>query len=189
MHHIIFYDYIVNCRDYTTVEERKILPINKTIYSVPNNKWLPLLNLTSQIFANIYLHQLDEYPKHELWVKYYVRYADDFLILSENKSDLLKYRNKIKIFLSKELKLTLHPNKFNLQNIKKGCIFLWVMLYPFHRIIKKWTISKCFYKMKHKQIEFHKKYQSLMSYNWLAKHHDSYWLMQQWKYTFVSSFE
>lgn len=185
LHQIVFYDYIGNCRDCTTEKERKILPINKTMLSVPKNKWLPLWNLTSQIFANIYLDQLDLFIKHELWIKYYIRYADDFIILSTNKSELLKYRNKIKIFLSDKLKLTLHPDKFYLQNIKKGYIFLWVMIYPFHRTIKKWIISRCFKKMNNRQKSFQKKYQSLMSYNWLAKHHDSYGIQKQWECYFL----
>ena len=72
---------------------------------------LPLGNLTSQLFANIYMNEFDHFAKHRLKTKYYIRYADDFVILSDNKSWLENQTEPIKIFLSRRLKLELHPNK------------------------------------------------------------------------------
>lgn len=77
---------------------------------------IPLGNLTSQVFANIYLNELDQFVKHKLKAKHYLRYADDFLILSEDKSSLEGLITKIDYFLKTELKLNLHANSYRLKN-------------------------------------------------------------------------
>jgi RNA-directed DNA polymerase len=70
---------------------------------------LPLGNLTSQLFANIYLNKFDQFVKYKLKLKHYIRYADDFVIFSQNKNYLEKQSSPIKSFLSKNLKLEVHP--------------------------------------------------------------------------------
>lgn len=88
---------------------------------------LPLGNLTSQIFANVYLNELDQFVKHKLKAKYYVRYADDFVILTENKKLLENVLQEIGIFLKNRLKLELHPDKILIKTIHSGVDFLgWV---------------------------------------------------------------
>ena len=80
------------------IKDRSLLSIILKIidsYSFNNNKGIPIGNLTSQLFANIYLNELDQYVKHTLKVKYYYRYVDDFIILSNNKKQLKGYRRKI----------------------------------------------------------------------------------------------
>ena len=72
---------------------------------------LPLGNLTSQLFCNIYLNELDQFIKHTLKVKHYIRYADDFVIMSQDKVWLKEQIPRIQNFLHKELKLILHHNK------------------------------------------------------------------------------
>jgi retron-type reverse transcriptase len=71
---------------------------------------MPLGNLTSQFFANVYLNELDYFVKHKLKAKYYIRYVDDFVILNKNKQILEDYFIKIKRYLT-NLKLELHPDK------------------------------------------------------------------------------
>ncbi|HBR80124.1 TPA: hypothetical protein DEA21_00510 [Candidatus Uhrbacteria bacterium] len=80
---------------------------------------LPLGNLTSQLFANVYLNRFDQFVKHRLKAKYYIRYADDFVILSENKKDLQELIKPLSDFLSSELKLILHPNKIFIPAINR----------------------------------------------------------------------
>lgn len=88
---------------------------------------LPLGNLTSQIFANVYLNELDQFVKHKLKAKYYIRYADDFVILTENKKLLENVLQEIGIFLKNRLKLELHPDKIFIKTIHSGVDFLgWV---------------------------------------------------------------
>jgi retron-type reverse transcriptase len=72
---------------------------------------MPLGNLTSQFFANIYLNELDYFVKHKLKAKYYLRYVDDFMILHENKEQLEIWKEEIQRFLQDNLKLELHPEK------------------------------------------------------------------------------
>jgi len=93
-------------------------------------KGMPIGNLTSQLFANIYLDPLDQYIKHELKVKYYVRYADDFVIMADNQTYLEETLSKIKIFLTEQLKLTLHPNKISIRDYYLGTDFLGYVIFP-----------------------------------------------------------
>ena len=78
-------------------------------------KGIPLGNLTSQLFANIYLDPLDKFVKHQLRAKYYLRYADDFMLSDTNPDRLLGYLIEINRFLRDNLGLTLHPNKIILR--------------------------------------------------------------------------
>ncbi len=91
------------------IKDRKLLWLTREILlSTEGMKGLPLGNYTSQMFANIYLNELDQYAKHNLKCKYYFRYMDDIVILSENKQDAQDILNKITIFLKENLSLTLN---------------------------------------------------------------------------------
>lgn len=97
---------------------------------------LPLGNLTSQIFANVYMDELDQYLKHKLHIKQYIRYADDFVLLSRDRGYLESVLPLIHIFLSRELKLTLHPSKIELKTIASGVDFLGWVHFPDHRVLR-----------------------------------------------------
>ena len=85
-----------------------LILLQKIIQSFPN-QGIPIGNLTSQYFANIYLDKLDQFITRKLKLQYYIRYADDFVILSPNRQDLLDLIPVIKEFLEFTLNLTLHP--------------------------------------------------------------------------------
>jgi len=87
------------------------------------DKGIPIGNLTSQLFANIYLNELDQFVKHSLKIKHYFRYVDDFLIFSESKQKLHIYKYKIREFL-KTLKLKIPYKKTNIYKINTGVDFL-----------------------------------------------------------------
>ena len=87
-------------------------------------KGLPLGNLTSQILVNIYMNEFDHFVKRGLKVKYYIRYADDFVILSEDGNYLEKILPEINNFLEKKLKLQLHPDKVFIKTLASGVDFL-----------------------------------------------------------------
>ena len=87
-------------------------------------KGMPLGNLTSQFFANVYLNELDQFVKHKLKAKYYIRYVDDFVILHNDRLILEQYRIKINEFLKAELKLELHPDKSKILLLERGVGFL-----------------------------------------------------------------
>lgn len=102
----------------------KLIPSHKTLFKVPKNQGLPIGNLTSQFFANVYLDELDQFVKHKLKAKYYLRYVDDLVILSQSRGQLKIWRGEIDKFLREKLKLKLHPKKQILQDIDKGIDFV-----------------------------------------------------------------
>jgi len=97
-------------------------------------KGLPLGNVTSQLFANIYLNELDQFVKHTLKIKYYFRYCDDFIIVSEDSESLSGLIERIREFLYENLRLELHPNKVEVRSVKKGIDFLGYVMLP-HMIV------------------------------------------------------
>lgn len=101
---------------------------------------LPLGNLTSQLFANIYLNELDQFVKHQLKAKYYIRYADDFVILSHDKVWLKSLLPLLECFLTLRLRLTLHPDKVFIQTLSSGVDFLGWVKFPNHRVLR--TVTK-----------------------------------------------
>lgn len=107
-------------------------------------KGLPLGNLTSQLLVNVYMNRFDQYVKHVLKVKYYVRYADDFVLLSEDRSLLVNYLAQIGSFLEQELKLQLHPNKVSVKTLYSGIDFLGWIHFPTHRVLRTTTKRRMF---------------------------------------------
>ena len=105
---------------------------------------LPLGNLTSQLFANIYLNQFDIWVKHMLKAKYYIRYADDFVFFSEDRSWLLSIIPKIQNFLQTNLNLSLHPNKLWLTTVASGVDYLGWVHFPDHRVLRAKTRRRMF---------------------------------------------
>ena len=103
---------------------------------------MPLGNLTSQFFANVYLNELDQFVKHNLRAKYYIRYVDDFVILHELEWILADYKNSIENFLKSRLLLELHPQKSRIIRLSKGVQFLGFRIFYHHRLLKKSNIRK-----------------------------------------------
>ena len=96
------------------------LPKDKSLFTVAKGKGLPIGNLTSQFFANVYLNELDHFVKHKLKAKYYLRYVDDFLILSDSRQFLENCRDQITEFVLEKLKLKVHPDKQFIRPISCG---------------------------------------------------------------------
>ncbi len=97
---------------------------------------LPLGNLTSQLLSNIYMNFFDQWVKHTLKVKYYIRYADDFVFLSQDKNYLKRIIPLVQEFLQINLKLSLHPNKLFLKTIASGIDFLGWVHFPYRRVLR-----------------------------------------------------
>lgn len=112
------------------------LPKNKSLFFSKRSCGLPIGNLTSQLFSNIYLNDFDWFVKKELDCKFYGRYVDDFFIVSKDKEFLRKIIPQIKKYLQKELNLTIHPNKIYLQHFSKGVDFLGSYLKPYRIYVK-----------------------------------------------------
>lgn len=137
-------------------------------------KGIPLGNLTSQVFANIYMNELDQFIKHRLKVKYYLRYADDFIILDSSVDNLLQYINEVRQVLNYKLKLDLNVNKINIQKLAQGVDFLGYIVFPNFilprfatkkRMIKKLDEkAKKFFCGEIKAVSFRQAYESYFGY-------------------------
>jgi retron-type reverse transcriptase len=106
---------------------------------------LPLGNLTSQLLVNIYMNEFDQFVKRELKEKYYIRYAEDFVILSESKIWLEHSLPKIDAYLTSQLKLSLHPRKVSIETFASGVDFLGWVHFPHRRILRtatRWRMMK-----------------------------------------------
>jgi retron-type reverse transcriptase len=117
---------------------------------------IPIGNITSQIFANIYLNELDQFAKQTLKEKYYMRYADDFIFLSPDKDHLKKLIPQLKVFLSENLKMKMHPKKVILCNFYQGVDFLGYVLFPRHKVLRTKTKQRMLRKMNHSFTSFMK---------------------------------
>lgn len=107
---------------------------------------LPLGNLTSQVFSNIYMNEFDRFVKHTLRAKQYIRYADDFVIFSQDRQWLVRLLPDIQDFLSSILRLELHPNKVELLTVASGVDFLGWVHFKDHRVLRTMTkrrMMKC----------------------------------------------
>ncbi len=113
------------------------IPPHKSLFHVPENQGLPIGNLTSQFFANIYLNELDQFAKHNLKVKYYLRYVDDFLLLSYEKEKLDEWHSDIASFLKDHLQLDLNPQKQILQATDTGIDWLGYIVKPDHILVRR----------------------------------------------------
>ncbi|MEK7520009.1 MAG: RNA-directed DNA polymerase, partial [Patescibacteria group bacterium] len=97
---------------------------------------LPLGNLTSQLLVNIYMNEFDQFVKHTLKAKHYLRYADDFVVLSKNRAWLQGLIPQVNAFLLHHLCLTLHPNKVYITTLASGIDFLGWVHFPDHRVLR-----------------------------------------------------
>ena len=94
------------------------------------------------------MNKFDQFMKHKIKAKYYIRYADDFVILSEDKKELEKLIELIRVFLQNELKLKLHPNKISIETFSSGVDFLGMVNFPNYKILRTKTKRRMFKKIK-----------------------------------------
>ena len=148
-------------------------------------KGLPIGNLTSQVFTNIYLNEFDQFVKHTLRQKHYLRFADDFLTLSPNRSELQRVLPEMRSFLSGHLKLKLHPTKVILRPLEQGIDFLGYVTFPYHRVLRTKTKQRMTRKLSQRldtyfegEIDDYSMNQSLQSYLGVMLHADTFKLEQ-----------
>ena len=121
-------------------DEHALWIIRQVISSYSSNelgKGMPIGNLTSQIFSNIYLNELDRFVKHTLGVRSYLRYGDDFLIFEDDPKKLTELRFRVLSFLSESLKIAVNPKNDHMVKTKHGLKFLGVQLWPHGRRLTK----------------------------------------------------
>ncbi len=137
--------------------------LDRVISSFPMG--LPLGNLTSQLLVNIYMNEFDQFMKHKLKAKYYIRYADDFVILSQDKNWPEKQIKPIRDFLWDKLRLIIHPNKIYIKTLASGVDFLGWVSFPSYRVLRTATKRRML-----KKIKENPKEATINSYLGLLKH-------------------
>jgi retron-type reverse transcriptase len=111
-------------------------------FQVNTYKGIPLGNLTSQLFANVYMHELDRLIKFDLRETFYLRYCDDFLILNQNRQHLEKLVPTIQDFLQSKLNLTIHPNKISIRTPSQGIDFAGSVLLERATVLRNKTVKR-----------------------------------------------
>ena len=158
------------------IADRDCLKLLENIISSFRSKegvGLPLGNLTSQLLVNIYMNEFDQFVKHRLKEKYYIRYADDFVILGQDYEHLIEIILPITIFLEETLELEVHPNKISIKTVASGIDFLGYVNFADHRVLRTKTKRRMV-----KRINA----DNLPSYLGLLKHCRSYELRNKlWK--------
>jgi len=207
IYEVIHNDPTRNCHVKGSKMDWKGLPKSKSLFFSPNGKGFPIGNLTSQLFGNIYLDELDHFVHENIKVKYYGRYVDDMVFVHVDKEFLQFVILEIKDYLKTELGLTLHPKKIYLQNFRKGVYFLGVFVKPYRIYIGKKTKHNFYEKLrlwnnlileKKEKIEkenIEKFIACVNSYLGIMKHHKTYSLRKKmvikniikewWSYVFL----
>ena len=134
----------------------------------------------AQFFANVYLDPLDHFVKHQLQVKGYVRYVDDFLVFADDKSFLADVREQIRSFLTR-LRLRLHPTKQVIFPVNEGIRFLGYRVFPTHLLLPRENVWRFLRRVPGMQrdyaaglVDFPEIYQRLMSWNGHAQQANTY---------------
>ncbi|MFA4942142.1 MAG: reverse transcriptase/maturase family protein [Patescibacteria group bacterium] len=135
---------------------------------------LPLGNLTSQLLVNIYMNEFDQFVKRILKIKYYIRYADDFIFLSDDRTFLEGLKPQLSEFLNNHLKLCLHPNKVSLKTLASSIDFLGWVQFGDHRVLRTTTKNRML-----KKVKKNNERDVLMAYLGMLKHGNAYKLRQK----------
>ena len=136
---------------------------------------LPIGNLTSQLFSNVYLNVLDQYIKRVLHCKHYGRYVDDFYVVSKDKQFLKQITNKIELFIKNKLCLEIQKKKTHIMNIKEGVEFIGAYILPYRTYISNSSLKRIrlgLYRLQN--VDINKKVDSIVnSYLGLFSHYNS----------------
>lgn len=139
-------------RDYVLKGDAKTLsriPAHKTLFGSGPGKGLPIGNLNSQFFANVYLNGLDQFVKHELKCRHYLRYCDDFVLLAESRQQLLDWRERIRGFLRERLRLELNDGRERLRPVSDGVDFLGYIVRGDYRLVRRRVLGNCKERLHH----------------------------------------
>ena len=163
----INHDILINILNKYIPDKNIIWLLERVVFSFSSapGRGLPLGNLTSQLFVNIYMNKFDQFIKHNLKIKFYIRYADDFVIFSHDKSWLEELLPKVADFLEERLRLKLHPDKIFIKTLASGVDFLGWVHFPEHRVLRTTTKRRMF-----KRIVLSNKPETINSYLGLLKH-------------------
>lgn len=143
---IVLLDPLHDCHKVGSPSDWDDLPPSKSLFNSPAGCGLPIGNLTSQLFSNVYLNRLDHYMKRTLHCRHYGRYVDDFYVVDTDRERLHQIVKQVRQWLKNELGLTLHEGKVVLRNVKYGVDFLGACVRPYRTE----TSAQCVRRMKPK---------------------------------------
>tara|TARA_B100000315_G_scaffold248348_1_gene278122 strand:+ start:2483 stop:3700 length:1218 start_codon:yes stop_codon:yes gene_type:complete len=155
---IIFYDPTKNHIKKGQLSLFELISPHKTLFNTNNKTGLPIGNYTSQFFANVYLNDLDQFVKHILKCRFYIRYVDDLVLLHESKQVLQGWEKDVDSFLKKKLALCLNWKRRKIARVGNGCDFLGYIVQPTHLLARRRTITNFTEKLN--------KYQSIITKPW-----------------------
>ena len=166
-----------NCNVWGELSDWNNLPKDKSLFYAKENCGLPIGNLSSQLFSNVYMNVFDQYIKRKLKCRHYGRYVDDAYIVSEDRNYLKNLIPEITVFLQDKLGLELHPYKTRIFDAYHGVEFLGAYIKPFRTYISSSTLKR----IKKKLVDINvqdKKYlqSSINSFLGVFSHYESYCL-------------
>ena len=139
---IIFHDPTKNYLYKGNPDKKSLIPKHKSLFYA-EGCGLPIGNLTSQFFANVYLNELDQFVTTTLGIGKYVRYVDDFVVVDGDRNRLKSFILPIDAFLKEELNLRVHPGKIQLQETRKGIDFLGYFIKPNYTVVRQKVVKRC----------------------------------------------
>ena len=175
MHTVLFHDPRQDFELRGDASMLALVPRHKRLTEHPAHLGLPIGNLSSQFFANVYLNELDQFVKHGLRARHYIRYVDDFVLLHESTEWLSQARQRIDAFLPEKLAAQLNPRKTILQPLSRGVDFVGQVIKPWRRTTRRKTLSVALDRIKHADAD--ELFESANSYFGLLRqathsHHD-----------------
>jgi retron-type reverse transcriptase len=130
-------------------ERLALVPPHKSLMHAPADRGLPIGNLSSQFGANVYLDPLDQFVKHRLRARHYIRYVDDIVLLHESSQQLNAWHDEMEAFLPERLKIELNPTKTIRQPVDRGIDFVGQVIAPWRRTIRPRTVADAMHRLQH----------------------------------------
>ena len=172
---IVMLDPKTSCKIIGTAKEWEGLDKNKSLFHTPDGCGLPIGNLTSQLFSNVYLNELDQYCKRTLGCKHYGRYVDDAYIVNTDKGWLLSLIPMIRDFLKDRLHLDLHMGKTQVLNVRRGVEFLGAYILPYRTYISNASLKRMMEQIEGMgNVSKESMYHSVNSWLGVLNHYDSF---------------
>ncbi|PJB72545.1 MAG: reverse transcriptase [Alphaproteobacteria bacterium CG_4_9_14_3_um_filter_47_13] len=145
---VLFHDPRMNAKFRSSRALFGRVPRHKSLLHAPDGKGLPIGNLTSQFFANVYMNEVDQFVKHGLKAHYYGRYVDDMILFHTDAGVLNEWYDEIDSFLKEKLEIRLHPNKKWLNRADTGINFVGFIIKPGRTYLRQTSLTRCHQKIR-----------------------------------------
>lgn len=145
---VLFHDPRMNAKFRSSRALFGRVPRHKSLLHAPDGKGLPIGNLTSQFFANVYMNEVDQFVKHGLKAHYYGRYVDDMILFHKRADVLNEWYDEIDGFLKEKLEIRLHPHKKWLNRADAGINFIGCIIKPGRTNLRQTSLTRCHQKIR-----------------------------------------